>query len=134
MGTDWALFDPQRGYPANTLPPPQVFERYATYMAGNRRILEFNAVSQSVRISSTPQVLEARAVEYTKVGPRLVEIKKKGRAKGGAETVDAVARRAAEMSRRLQPQEQRLEHESEESEVDTSQGSEVEVKVEMNLE
>ena len=127
MNADWTLFDPQRGYPANTLPPPQVFERYATYTAGNKRILEFNAVSQSVRISSTPQVLEAKAVEYTKVGPRLVEIKKKGRAKG-------VAPRAAEMFRRSQPQEQRLENESEDSEVDSSQGSEVKVKAEMDLE
>lgn len=46
-------------------------------------MLEFNVVSESVRIRSTPEVLVGREVRYSKVGPKLVDIKGKGKLAGG---------------------------------------------------
>ncbi|KAK5120629.1 hypothetical protein LTR85_005987 [Meristemomyces frigidus] len=80
-GTNWVLFDPLRGYPKQAGDPPELFQKLETYKPGNAKILEYNTVSESVRIRSLPKVLDGRDVQYLPNGPRLVEYKTGGRKK-----------------------------------------------------
>jgi len=132
---DWALFDPLQGYPAGAATPPEVFERYATYTVGNKRILEINPVSQSVRMTSTPQVLEAKVVEYTKAGPRLVEIKRKGKVKDVAGSMSAAEKRMVNAPGARGQQQRDLNDGREVGEVaDVSVPREIKIKMEMDQE
>lgn len=71
----WALFDPNQGYPSHFSDPPAIFEQFATFKPGNARILEYNIHSQSVRLKSTPPFLQqGKGIEYTRTGPRIVEV------------------------------------------------------------
>ncbi|KAH9826610.1 hypothetical protein Tdes44962_MAKER00574 [Teratosphaeria destructans] len=88
-GTNWVLFDPNRGYPSTVQDrhndetaahaPPAIFQRFETYRPGNARIVEFNTVSRAVRLRSTPAVLVAREVRYERFGPRVVDVVTGGR-------------------------------------------------------
>ncbi|KAK4552571.1 hypothetical protein LTR86_010215 [Recurvomyces mirabilis] len=101
LGDDpnWILFDPHHKSPSlyfshlnysssnNATPgfrdPPRCFAQFETYQPGNKRILEFNVVTSSVRMKSTPKVLEGREVLYSATGPRLVNVMDVGVKKGG---------------------------------------------------
>lgn len=52
--------------------PPQIFQTYATYKPGVKRIVEINVDGLSVRVKSTPECLRDHAVEYTTNGPKIV--------------------------------------------------------------
>ncbi|KAK4539461.1 hypothetical protein LTR36_010938 [Oleoguttula mirabilis] len=85
-GTNWVLFDPLRGYPRHASEPSETLQKFETFKPGNAKILEYNTVSQSVRVRSAPKVLlgEGRDVQYLATGPRLVEVAKlKGERGGG---------------------------------------------------
>ncbi|KAK0287423.1 hypothetical protein LTR91_001723 [Friedmanniomyces endolithicus] len=89
LGKDgnWALFDPLRGYadfldkdkePLKHSEPPSIFRQYETYEPGNERIVEFNSVSRSLRLRTTPVMLSEGRMElqYTSTGPKLVDVRK----------------------------------------------------------
>ena len=74
-GIGWALFDPNQDLPKHLGGLPEYLEQYATYNPGNTRILEYHIHSQSVRIKSTPPFLQqGHTIEYTKTGPKLIEM------------------------------------------------------------
>ncbi|KAK3640336.1 hypothetical protein LTR56_011934 [Elasticomyces elasticus] len=98
LGRDpsWVLFDPLRGYEPfldkencamKHFEPPAIFQRYESYKAGNRRILEFNLRYNSVRLRAAPKELVEgkKEVEYTSSGPKLVDVKRSGRAAAAKE-------------------------------------------------
>ena len=83
MRPDWILFDPSHGYQdfldshnviIRLRDPPPFFEQYETYGPGNRRILEYNTKTHSVRLKTTPKVLEGKEVVYTASGPKIVNV------------------------------------------------------------
>lgn len=74
MLSDWALFDAAVGFPLCFPNPPPMIERFARYEPDNRRILQWNVVSQSVRLELTPEILLGKRVEYTDGGPRMVDL------------------------------------------------------------
>ncbi|KAK1070891.1 DEAH-box ATP-dependent RNA helicase prp43 [Friedmanniomyces endolithicus] len=87
QAADWALFDPLRGYPdflgkeKETLKhsePPSIFQQYETYEPGNQRVVEFNIISRSLRLRTTPAMLSEGRMElqYTSTGPKLVDVRK----------------------------------------------------------
>ncbi|KAK0352960.1 hypothetical protein LTR91_021312 [Friedmanniomyces endolithicus] len=89
LGKDrnWALFDPLRGYPdfldeekepLKHYEPPSIFQLYETYEPGNTRIVEFNTISRSLRLRTTPAMLSEGNMElqYTSTGPKLVDVRK----------------------------------------------------------
>ena len=53
---------------------PALFRRYTRYEPGNARIVEINLETCSVRLKTTPDLLEGKTVEYTKAGPKLVAV------------------------------------------------------------
>ena len=71
----WVLFDPQaHDYPRRFIEDvPALFRRYERYEPGNKRIVEYNLKTFSVRLKSTPDALGGKKVEYTKTGPKLIE-------------------------------------------------------------
>ncbi|KAK1087063.1 hypothetical protein LTR33_001251 [Friedmanniomyces endolithicus] len=84
---NWALFDPLRDYPdfqdkekepSKHCEPPLVFQQYKTYEPGNERIVEFNTISRSLRLRTTPAMLSEGNMElqYTSTGPKLVDVRK----------------------------------------------------------
>jgi len=54
--------------------PPPFFEQWETYKAGNKRILEYNVKTHSVRMKTTPLVLESKEVLYSASGPKIVNV------------------------------------------------------------
>ncbi|RMY52850.1 hypothetical protein D0865_05574, partial [Hortaea werneckii] len=79
-GTSWVLFDPLRGWPRfGPFGPPQFLLKWEYYKPGNEKLLEFNLISHSVRMRSCPNVLKGKQVVYTKTGPKVEEIKGRGR-------------------------------------------------------
>lgn len=72
MLTDWVLFDPIKSFPCEFLDPPKFMHDYTYYEPGNERVLEYNLVSNGVRIKSTPKVLKGKTVRYEQDGPKLV--------------------------------------------------------------
>lgn len=70
---DWVLFDPDASFPWPLSSPPKSLEPFMYYKSGNVRILEYNAVSNSVRLKKTPEVLRGKSVRYEDDGPKLVE-------------------------------------------------------------
>lgn len=69
---------------------PPVFREFSFYVPGNKRIVEYNLSSENLRLKSTPAILRGNRVEYTKAGPKLVEVKKpaRGRPKKVSKAVD----------------------------------------------
>ncbi|KAK0917357.1 hypothetical protein LTR02_000222 [Friedmanniomyces endolithicus] len=51
---------------------------YKTYEPGNERIVEFNTISRSLRLRTTPAMLSEGKMElqYTSTGPKLVDVRK----------------------------------------------------------
>ena len=68
--TDWILFDPYKSYEGDI---SESFEKFVEFAPGHTHILEFNIVSQSVRVKSTPAVLAGKSINYSKSGPKLVD-------------------------------------------------------------
>ena len=68
---DWVLFDPIKSFPRQFPNPPKFMHDYTCYEPGNERVLEYNLVSNSVRIKSTPEVLQGKTVRYEQDGPKL---------------------------------------------------------------
>lgn len=69
---DWVLFDPVKDFPPTLAHPPKFLRAFMHYKPGNDRVLEYNVVSNSIRLKRTPKGLGGRAVSYTESGPRLV--------------------------------------------------------------
>ena len=57
LRTDWVLYDPNKGIPSRFPYLPKIMRPYAHYKPGNNRVLEFNLVSESVRLKRTPTIL-----------------------------------------------------------------------------
>ncbi|KAK3679021.1 hypothetical protein LTR78_001474 [Recurvomyces mirabilis] len=62
--------------------PPRCFAQFETYKLGNKRILEYNLVTHSVRLKSTPEVLEGKEVLYSGSGPKIVNVMDLGPKRG----------------------------------------------------
>jgi hypothetical protein len=76
---DWVLFDPELHEWPKTPPPVfKQFEKFETYVPGNPRIIEYNLISEAVRIKCTPRTLREgnKTVEYTPTGPKVVDPEK----------------------------------------------------------
>lgn len=69
--TDWVLFDPVRGFPLSLGNPPEFLQRFAHYKPGNVKALEYNLISDSIRLRVTPQILKDKVVRYDEKGPRI---------------------------------------------------------------
>lgn len=67
------LFDPNKGFGSQSGDPPAFVEALATFKPDNKRILEYNIASDSVRVRSTPRMLQGKEVEYTDQGPKIVD-------------------------------------------------------------
>ena len=73
---DWVLFDPN----IHEFPlfygdeAPAIFQKYEHFKPGNRRILELNTKTASVRTKSTPSMLTDKRIEYRKTGPVLLDV------------------------------------------------------------
>ena len=73
---DWILFDPN----IHEFPlfyggqAPATFQKYEHFKPGNKRILELNMATGSVRTKSTPNMLADKRIEYRKTGPVLLDV------------------------------------------------------------
>jgi hypothetical protein len=72
--SDWALFDTQfhsyplqRGYDL-----PAIFKKYERFQTGNKRIIEINLKTHSIRTRATPDSLIQRGIEYLETGPKII--------------------------------------------------------------
>lgn len=76
--TDWVLFDPSRGWPPTIgCEPPSLYEHYAQYVPGNRKIVAYNVESYAISLRRTPATFRGCEVQYLKTGPKLVKVKPK---------------------------------------------------------
>ena len=53
--------------------PPPLFKRFEKFRPGNKRIVEYNINSHSVRLRSTPSSMANKMVMYLPTGPKLLE-------------------------------------------------------------
>ena len=102
---------------------PPLFQRFAQYQPGNQRVVEFNVMSQSVRLKSTPEVLQGKTVEYAKTGPKVVVVRR-GRGRPRKYPVGAADTRTGAVGKKSAV---KVEETSSEIETEVDDGSESEL-------